>query len=75
MSSHPVDEARVAKLRDRLAKMDEAMAILQGLREEPMVDEGTPLDKIIDLMQIIHEWTAQAIDNEINYIDEDGGVA
>jgi len=75
MASHPVDEARVAQLRDRLAKMDEAMAILQGLREEPMVDEGTPLDKIIDLLQIIHEWTAEAIDNEINYIDEDGGVA
>jgi len=75
MSSHPVDEARVAQLRDRLAKMDEAMAILQGLREEPMVDEGTPLDKIIDLLQIIHEWTAEAIDNEINYIDEDEGVA
>ncbi len=75
MSSHPVDEARVAQLRDRLTKMDEAMAILQGLREEPMVDEGTPLDKIIDLLQIIHEWTAEAIDNEINYIDEDEGVA
>lgn len=75
MASHPVDEARVAQLRDRLAKMDQAMGILQDLRKEPMVDEGTPLDRIIDILRIIHGWTDEAVDTEINYIDEDGGVA
>ena len=66
-------EALVNHLRDRLAKMDEAMAIMQGLREEPMVDEGAGLDKIIELLQIIHEWTADAIESETS--GEDEGVA
>ncbi len=71
MAAFIVDEALVAKLRDRLVRMDQAMGILQDLRKECVLpDEDIFLDRIIEFMQSLRGDVAGQIEAEISGEDE-----